>query len=209
MKGKVKFFNDSRGYGFIYGDDGTNYFIHVSNCKDTLTRGDAVVFDTGENNKGNYAYNVRFDRRSSRNDYTNLGGDRIRIGDIKRYGIQTWEEEYQHDYTPSEQSRANIKFDKEHPHQDGLNVAGKIGGALLFPVALANYLLTGGGTDALSYSAVMMDGDHPPTSEQRKKERAKLVVETIHNGDYTFYDEDYDIYKMQKNLDVIFGVSEE
>lgn len=204
MKGKVKFFNDSRGYGFIYGDDGTNYFVHVSNCKDTLTSGDVVVFDTGENDKGYYACNVRFDKKSNRNNYIDLGGDRIRIGDIKRYKIRTWEEEYTYNFTPAEKERAKRKFEHEHPH---LNRLGKVGTVAGFPVLLTGVLLNSG--DAIDLGVIMTEGGKPPTYEKRKRNRAKLIVETIHNGDYIFYDEDCDIYKMQENLDVIFGVSEE
>lgn len=30
MKGKIKFFNTKRGYGFITGEDGNDYFLHIS-----------------------------------------------------------------------------------------------------------------------------------------------------------------------------------
>ena len=33
MKGTVKWFNTQKGYGFIVGDDGTDYFVHYSNIK--------------------------------------------------------------------------------------------------------------------------------------------------------------------------------
>ncbi|MCC8077593.1 MAG: cold shock domain-containing protein [Oscillospiraceae bacterium] len=30
MKGKIKFFNTKKGYGFITGEDGNDYFLHIS-----------------------------------------------------------------------------------------------------------------------------------------------------------------------------------
>ena len=48
MHGKVIFFSDRKGWGFIRGNDGLTYFAHVSCIKDeapTLTKGEAVEFD--------------------------------------------------------------------------------------------------------------------------------------------------------------------
>lgn len=49
MKGTVKWFNTQKGYGFIVGDDGTDYFVHYSNIKVSefrhLDAGDHVEFD--------------------------------------------------------------------------------------------------------------------------------------------------------------------
>lgn len=39
MTGKIKFFNDQKGYGFIVGDDGISYFVHYSDFPDGRTRG--------------------------------------------------------------------------------------------------------------------------------------------------------------------------
>ena len=44
MTGKLKWFNNDKGYGFIAGDDGKDYFVHITkieigaySCDDTLT----------------------------------------------------------------------------------------------------------------------------------------------------------------------------
>lgn len=33
MKGKIKFFDYARGYGFILGDDGNDYFVHITDVE--------------------------------------------------------------------------------------------------------------------------------------------------------------------------------
>lgn len=63
MNGKVKFFNDMKGFGFITGDDGTDYFVHSSALPEgmRLNEGDTVSFDPAEGDpgKGPKALNVR------------------------------------------------------------------------------------------------------------------------------------------------------
>ena len=50
MKGTVKFFNASKGFGFIAGEDGKEYFVHISGIAEgvTLRDNDAVTFDVEE-----------------------------------------------------------------------------------------------------------------------------------------------------------------
>jgi CspA family cold shock protein len=58
--GKVKFFNDSKGYGFIK-EDGSNkeYFVHVSGLIDEVRQDDDVTFELKEGKKGLNAIDVR------------------------------------------------------------------------------------------------------------------------------------------------------
>jgi len=45
-KGTVKFFNDSKGFGFITEDDNNKeHFVHISGLIDEIREGDAVEFD--------------------------------------------------------------------------------------------------------------------------------------------------------------------
>ncbi|PCH99807.1 MAG: cold-shock protein [Flavobacteriaceae bacterium] len=57
--GTVKFFNDSKGFGFITPDDGSkDVFVHISALTDEITEGDKVSFDVEEGRKGPNAVNV-------------------------------------------------------------------------------------------------------------------------------------------------------
>lgn len=64
MTGKVKWFNDSKGFGFITpdDDDGKDLFVHFSAIKfdgfQTLKDGQAVEFQIGAGPKGSQAINV-------------------------------------------------------------------------------------------------------------------------------------------------------
>ena len=60
--GKVKWFNEVKGYGFITMDDGKDVFVHYSAIKGegfrTLHEGDGVEFEITEGPKGPQAVNV-------------------------------------------------------------------------------------------------------------------------------------------------------
>ncbi len=58
--GKVKFFNESKGYGFIKDENsGQEYFVHVSGLIDEIKQNDDVSFDLKEGKKGLNAVEVR------------------------------------------------------------------------------------------------------------------------------------------------------
>jgi len=59
-KGTVKFFNDTKGFGFIKEDNSNKeHFVHVSGLIDEIREGDAVEFDLQEGKKGLNAVNVK------------------------------------------------------------------------------------------------------------------------------------------------------
>ena len=58
--GTVKFFNESKGFGFIVdSSSGEEIFVHVSGLIDEIREGDQVTFDTTRGKKGMNAVNVK------------------------------------------------------------------------------------------------------------------------------------------------------
>ena len=58
--GIVKFFNESKGFGFIKDDeDEKEYFVHVSGLIDRIKDNDKVTFELTEGRKGLNAVNVK------------------------------------------------------------------------------------------------------------------------------------------------------
>lgn len=59
-KGTVKFFNDSKGFGFIKDANSTEeYFVHSNGLKESIRENDEVLFDLEEGRKGLNAVNVK------------------------------------------------------------------------------------------------------------------------------------------------------
>ena len=62
MLGKVKWFNEKKGFGFISGEDGNDYFLHFSKINTsgfkTVSEGEEVEFDVEDGEKGPQATNV-------------------------------------------------------------------------------------------------------------------------------------------------------
>lgn len=62
INGTVKWFNESKGYGFISREDGADVFVHYSSIDGggfkTLLEGDAVSFEIEDGGKGPKAINV-------------------------------------------------------------------------------------------------------------------------------------------------------
>ncbi|UKN02144.1 cold shock domain-containing protein [Paracrocinitomix mangrovi] len=59
-KGKVKFFNESKGFGFIIDNDTKKeHFVHISGLVDSIEEGDEVQFELVDGKKGLNAVNVK------------------------------------------------------------------------------------------------------------------------------------------------------
>lgn len=58
--GKVKFFNERKGFGFIIDDESQkDIFVHVSGLIDKIQENDDVVFEITEDQRGKKAINVK------------------------------------------------------------------------------------------------------------------------------------------------------
>ncbi len=61
MKGKVKMFDNARGFGFITGEDGKDVYVHKSSVEGgaSLAVGDSVEYEVETNERGLRAKNVK------------------------------------------------------------------------------------------------------------------------------------------------------
>ncbi|MFE3845282.1 cold-shock protein [Thermoplasmatota archaeon] len=61
MKGKIKWYNSRKGYGFIEGEDKKDIFVHRDSIPDgtLLNEGDQVEYETEDSDKGPKATNLK------------------------------------------------------------------------------------------------------------------------------------------------------
>lgn len=60
QEGTVKFFNESKGFGFISQENGNeDIFVHTTGLVDNIRENDEVVFDIEQGKKGLMAVNVK------------------------------------------------------------------------------------------------------------------------------------------------------
>ena len=54
QSGKIKFFNNQKGYGFISADNGSEYFAHINQVRDNIlpVKGDRVLFELDKDRIG-------------------------------------------------------------------------------------------------------------------------------------------------------------
>ena len=64
-KGTVKFFNSTKGFGFIKLENGKEVFVHVSGIKEEIRENDQVTFEIQDGKKGPNAVTVKLANYSS------------------------------------------------------------------------------------------------------------------------------------------------
>lgn len=93
MKGRIKMYNSSRGFGFIAAEDENDYFFHISDVKTIvdIARGMLVTFEKATGPKGPVAKEVRVTSVPvNQPEFLAIGRTRIRIRSIKNYEITTF-----------------------------------------------------------------------------------------------------------------------
>jgi len=58
-KGTVKFYDETKGFGFIKPESGSDVFVHSSALKQTIKENDIVLFEVEQGKKGPNAVNVQ------------------------------------------------------------------------------------------------------------------------------------------------------
>mgnify|MGYP006303809755 CR=1 FL=1 len=64
IKGKIKWYDNVKGFGFIVSEDGEDIFVHRSGLEEShidLQPDQQVIFETKQGDKGIFAFNVRID----------------------------------------------------------------------------------------------------------------------------------------------------
>ena len=59
MQGTVKFYNESKGFGFIKAENGEEIFVHITGLVDKINQDDQVEFEVTQGKKGLNAINVK------------------------------------------------------------------------------------------------------------------------------------------------------
>ncbi|MCX2476765.1 cold shock domain-containing protein [Pedobacter sp. MC2016-05] len=59
MQGTVKFYNESKGFGFIKAENGEEIFVHITGLVDKINQDDEVEFEVTQGKKGLNAVNVK------------------------------------------------------------------------------------------------------------------------------------------------------
>ena len=59
MQGTVKFYNESKGFGFIITENGEEIFVHATGLTDKINQNDRVEFEVAQGKKGPGAVNVK------------------------------------------------------------------------------------------------------------------------------------------------------
>ncbi|QNN40178.1 cold-shock protein [Pedobacter roseus] len=59
MQGTIKFYNESKGFGFVVTENGDEIFVHVTGLIDKVKQNDRVEFEVAQGKKGPNAVNVK------------------------------------------------------------------------------------------------------------------------------------------------------
>lgn len=112
MKGRIKYYNKERGYGFIIGEDNKDYYMHISNVKSLQLpeQGRLVKFTKYSNEKGPYAIDIFVSENKEAASVIILGNVRIKKGNIKNYGIAKREYPYKKIYEYEKRSGKLERF---------------------------------------------------------------------------------------------------
>lgn len=90
MRGRIKRFIEDKGFGFITGEDGEDYFFHISQVRDAVELKSWMIvnFDIIDGKKGKNAANIRVSTTNTK--FITCGNINIRLSNIKEYGMSSY-----------------------------------------------------------------------------------------------------------------------
>lgn len=97
MRGRIKKYDSTKGFGFIIGEDNQDYFFHVSNVKtfDQPFEGAMLKFEPKQGEKGLTATEILIDSiQNRRPEVIKIKNVRIKLNNIKNYGSSSEERYY-------------------------------------------------------------------------------------------------------------------
>lgn len=109
MEGTVKWFNTNKGYGFLAGDDGEEYFVHFTAVPKgvRLNENDRVSFEPAETERGKQAKNVQL-----------LGGSSAPAKRRSEPDEEESQEEGSEDYGSEESSEEESQEDSDEEEKE-------------------------------------------------------------------------------------------
>lgn len=178
MLGRIKVYNSDKGFGFIVGEDNQDRFFHISSVKNIgqLNQGATVNFTSIVGEKGLVAKDIFVEERKEVPTFIQFGEVRIKISNIKTYGIGK-------ETTYFEKEKEYEKRDRSPLQQ---TLTGVLKGLKFF------YEATGAPGDANKKNTVIIE-----------KESKYLYITTYQKDNYKFYDYkvDFDIDSKLQELD--------
>lgn len=205
MLGRIKMFKQDKGYGFILGEDGNDYFIHISDIitLEEISIGLIVSFEPNENDKGRIAkkVSVAVHKKPTFITFDNI---RIKSTNIKNYGINKSARYYVKIF---DRNPRNSIFDFKTPIHTWNGLTEEI------PESQYNAYVNGMSYDfehctrrrekSKSYIGSEESGVRMPKSDLIVKELSYLFVTTYQNDNYIFWENEtsFNIYDKCKEID--------
>lgn len=198
MRGRIKRFIEDKGYGFITGEDGQDYFFHISQVRDMVEIKNYMIvnFDIADGKKGKNAVNIRVsEQNNSPSKFITCGNTNIRLNNIKQYGLGQYAILYEKVF------REDMK-EKRYKFEDEWQYCGEISIEYLdlyISDVETSVLVRKSDTEEPTYNSLLRKKRREVFEIKRKK---YLYITTYQNDNFTFKETevDFDIYEKYNEI---------